>query len=77
MLLALCLTTVFAAKAAEKQVYTEFKDGVLTYYYDDLIASRDGITEVYNPMSNTVRFKEYDSKVTKAVIDESMPPWRH
>ena len=60
----------------EKQVYTEFVEetGTLTYYYDDQMASRPGVTEVYDPVGNpdAVRFTGYYKKVTKAVIDPSM-----
>ena len=60
----------------EKQVYTEFVEatGTLTYYYDDQMDSRQGTTELYNPVNNpdAVRFTGYYKKVTKAVIDPSM-----
>ncbi len=60
----------------EPEVYTEFdaSTGTLTYYYNDLRASRTGITEVYDPVNNpyAVRFKDYYDQVKKAVIDESM-----
>ena len=60
----------------EPQVYTEFVEatGTLTYYYDDQMASRPGVTEVYDPVGNpgAVRFTGYYKKVTKAVIDPSM-----
>ena len=60
----------------EKKVYTEFVEatGTLTYYYDDKMSSRSGITEVYDPVGNpdAVRFKGYGYNVLKAVIDPSM-----
>ncbi len=60
----------------EGEVYTEFvaSTGTLTYYYDSKRASRSGITEVYDPVGNpnAVRFKGYNDKVLKAVIDPSM-----
>ena len=78
-LLALCLTTVFAVKAADSEVYTSFDQstGTLTYFFDDQREARQAagnITEVYDPVNkpNAVRFKEYDTQVTKAVIDPSM-----
>ncbi len=58
------------------QVYTEFDEatGTLTYYYDDQMSSRSGVTELYDPVNNpdAVRFTGYYKKVTKAVIDPSM-----
>ena len=59
-----------------KEVYTEFVEatGTLTYYYDNLRTSREGVTELYDPVNNpnAVRFKDYNEKVLKAVIDPSM-----
>ena len=79
LLLALCLTSVFAAKAANKEVYTAFdsKTGVLTYYCDDQHEARAAegkIVEVYDPWNNpdALRFKDYHDQVKKAVIDKSM-----
>ena len=57
------------------EVYTEFVEstGTLTYYYDRKRESRTGITELYNPdYSYPVRFKGYNDKVRKAVIDPTM-----
>jgi surface protein len=58
------------------QVYTEFVEatGTLTYYYDNKMNSRSGITEVYDPVGNpdASRFSSYYKKVLKAVIDPSM-----
>ena len=60
----------------DPKVYTEFDEatGTLTYYYDSQMASRTGITELYDPVDNpdAVRFTGYYKKVTKAVIDPSM-----
>ena len=74
LLVALTVTTILGARA-DKQVYTSFDEstGTLTYYYDEQMSSRPQ-TEVYSPMSNpdAVRFKDYNDKVTKAVIDISM-----
>ena len=59
-----------------RQVYTEFVEetGTLTYYYDNKMSSRSGVTEVYDPIGhpNAVRFTGYYDKVLKAVIDPSM-----
>lgn len=55
-----------------EKVYTEFVEetGTLTYYYDDKITARTGVTEIYVPGS--VRFTDYYEKVLKCVIDPSM-----
>ena len=59
-----------------QEVYTEYDEvtQTLTYYYDDQILTRTGITEVYDPVANpdAVRFTGYYDKVVKAVIDPSM-----
>ena len=70
LLMALCLTTVFAAKAGNLQIYTEYKDGTLIYYYDDQMALRLGKTELYNPADD--RFKEYHDEVLRVKIHSSM-----
>lgn len=61
---------------ATPHVYTEFNEetGTLTYYYDDLRATRTGVTEAYDPVSNpyAVRFTNYYDKVQKAVIAPTM-----
>ena len=56
----------------EDEVYTEFVEetGTLTYYYDDKIDTRTGVTELYIPGS--IRFTGYNEKVLKGVIDPSM-----
>ena len=76
-ILAVMLTSVTAH--AQNEVYTSFDQstGTLTYFFDDQREARQAagqITEVYDPVysPNTVRFKEYDTQVTKAVIDPSM-----
>ena len=51
-------------------VYTEFNNGTITYYYDDKMATRSGITEEYIP--GEVHFKDYYNQVYTVVIDESM-----
>ena len=59
----------------KKEVYTEFAEasGTLTYYYDNQMASRDGVIEIYDPYAFGVsRFSGYSDKVLKAVIDPSM-----
>ena len=70
VLWALCLTTVFAARA-DKQVYTSFdsKTGTLTYYYDDQRSSRPK-TEIYEPYNT--RFMDYAKDIKKGKIDISM-----
>ena len=73
LLLALCLTSVFAAQAVEKKVYTVFdKVMTLTYYYDDQYDSRPGIVEFYDPSEDDIRFKDYYESVEGVVIDASM-----
>ncbi len=73
LLLALCLTSVFAAQAGEKKVYTVFdKVMTLTYYYDDQYDSRPGIVEFYDPSEDDRRFKDYYESVEVVVIDASM-----
>ena len=78
VLWALCLTTVFAARA-DKQVYTSFNESkkTLTYYYDDKRETREAageITEIYDPVNDpdAVRYKGYGDKIKKAKIDASM-----
>ena len=64
------------AVRVKKVVYTEFVEetGTLTYYYNGKRASRTGITELYDPIKgpDAIRFKDYNDKVVKAVIDPSM-----
>lgn len=60
----------------KRTVYTEYDEATqtLTYYYDDQMPSRSGVTEVYDPVNNpsALRFTNYYDKVVKAVIDPSM-----
>ncbi len=58
----------------DPEVYTAYKDGVLTYYFDNRRSKRSGITEPYDPVKNvaTVRFREYHDQITKVKIDASM-----
>ena len=61
----------------EEQVYTVFDaaSGVLTYYCDGKINSRNGdYKEIYNPKKDDIRVNVYlyYEKVKKAVIDPSM-----
>ena len=53
-----------------KEVYTEYKDHVLTYRYDNLRAARSGVTEKYTPAVN--RFEGYSADVHKIVVAPSM-----
>ena len=57
------------------ETYTVFDEatGTLTYYYDGIRASRNGICEFYTPEEgyDIVRFEGYADKVKKAVIDYS------
>ena len=53
------------------EAYTVYEDGVLTYYYDNKRSSRTGTVEVYNPANPGMRFSEYYTEVTTAVIDPS------
>lgn len=55
---------------SQMRVYTVYADGVLTYYYDDQMATRSGEKEFYVTDKN--RFKNYHEAITKVVIDESM-----
>ena len=78
VLWALCLTTVFAARA-DKQVYASFNESkkTLTYYYDDKRETREAageITEIYDPVNDpdALRYKGYGDKIKKAKIDASM-----
>ena len=54
------------------KVYTEFVEatGTLTYYYDDKMDTRPGVTEAY--IIGATRFLDYYDKVRKVVIDPSM-----
>ena len=56
------------------KIYTEFVESTntLTYYYDDKMSSRKGITEIYDPNSNHLRFTNYNEEIEIAVIDKSM-----
>ena len=58
----------------EPQVYTEFDEatGTLTYYYDYQMASRPGVTELYDPVNQPLHFNNYYNKIVKVVIDPSM-----
>lgn len=65
-LLALCLTTVFAAQAGTKQIYASWTEATqtMTLYYDDQKEARDGTTEWwYNSVLQTAK---------TVVLDESM-----
>ena len=73
-LLALTMLTVLGVQA-DKEVYTVFKDGTLTYYYDENKNNHPSgaIVELYLPNDpNHVRFATYAAEVKKAVIDPSM-----
>jgi len=67
-LLTLMTLIAFGAQA-QKQVYTVFNNGTLTYYYDDQMDTRSGIKELYSAEG---RFKDYGTEVHTAVIDASM-----
>ena len=59
----------------KKEVYTEFAEatGTLTYYYDNQMASREGVIDIYDPADlDAPRFDGYSDNVLKAVIDPSM-----
>ena len=59
----------------KKEVYTEFAEetGTLTFYYDNQMASREGVIDIYDPYKlKTPRFDGYSDNVLKAVIDPSM-----
>ncbi len=75
VLAAMLMLTGLQAKA-EKKVYTAFDEntGTVTFFYDDLMDSRPGIKELYEPDEMHVfqHFMEYDTKIKKAVIDPSM-----
>lgn len=68
-LLTLMTLIAFGAQA-QKQVYTVFNNGTLTYYYDDQMDTRQGIKEVYE--KNKRHFDDYYQEVKIAVIDASM-----
>ena len=59
----------------KKEVYTEFAEetGTLTFYYDNQMASREGVIDIYDPADlDAPRFDGYSDNVLKAVIDPSM-----
>ena len=59
----------------KKEVYTEFAEetGTLTFYYDNQMASREGVIDIYDPTDlDAPRFDGYSDNVLKAVIDPSM-----
>lgn len=66
------MTLIAFGTQAQKQVYTVFNNGTLTYYYDDQMDTRQGIKEVYKPGSITPRFQDYCTEVKIGVIDASM-----
>ena len=56
------------------ETYSVFDEqtGILTYYYDGIRASRNGICEFYEPDGNYVsHFEDYADQIKKAVIDQS------
>ena len=55
---------------AAKQIYTVYKDGVLTYHYDAGRTNADGIVELYNP--EYIRFKNYHNDIQKVIILPNM-----
>ena len=76
LFMALCLATVFAAKAAD-EIYTVFVEATttLTFYCDDKKSTHtEGTVETYDPINepDKLRFIGYADKVTKAVINPSM-----
>ena len=58
---------------SQMRVYTVYADGVLTYYYDDQMATRSGAKEVYPPANDDFeRFVIYHDDITTVVIDTTM-----
>ena len=66
----ICLCVLAAGTALAQQVYTVFDEGILTYYYDDKMASRSGEKKVYDQDSGLDI--SHPGYVQKAVIDPSM-----
>ena len=60
----------------KKRVYTVFNEskGTLTYRYDGKYDLSNPYHELYDPVNepNAIRFRDYNNKVKKAVIDPSM-----
>ena len=75
-IMVLLMMVISATRMHAKEIYTNYKDGVLTFFWDDERATRDGINELYEQvpdfMSTFTRYTAYHSDVTKGVIDESM-----
>jgi len=58
-----------------KKVYTAYKDGKLTFYYDDRYQLREDagyIIDDYKPEGDLKRFVNYHTQVTAAYFDKSM-----
>lgn len=71
------MTLIALGAQAQKQVYTVFENGTLTFYYDDQMDTRSGIKEVYDPVNDPYanRLDGYNLDVLKAVVDASLEEW--
>ena len=52
-------------------IYSEFKDNTLTYYYDNLFGTREGIVEKLN-ITDYPRFASYYKSIHTVIIDASV-----
>ncbi|MBO4249653.1 MAG: BspA family leucine-rich repeat surface protein [Paludibacteraceae bacterium] len=74
-LLALGLVLALAAQTAnagEKKVYSAYKAGTVTYYYDDLAESRQNNGYIVEDFPNDMHFESYYKDIKFARIDPSM-----
>ncbi len=69
----ICLCVLAASTSWAQQIYTEFVEatGTLTYYYDNQMSSRSGVTKVYYQGQGPDIISN-ESDVLAAVIDPSM-----
>lgn len=75
LLLALGLVMALGAQTAnagEKKVYSAYKAGTVTYYYDDLAESRQNNDYIVEDFPNRAHFESYYKDIKFARIDPSM-----
>lgn len=75
LLLALMLLMALGAltaQAGEKKVYSAYKAGTVTYYYDDLAESRQINGYIVEDFPNGIHFESYYKDIKFARIDPSM-----
>ena len=75
LLTGLLMTLGMTAKADDREMYTVYANGTLTYYYDNGRSTASGEVELWEPGKDQVRFRNYADKVTKVVISNSVCVW--